>query len=132
MDLREIPEELENTLKATVRVLDDRKAENLKVLHVSDLSSITDFFVIATGNSEPHLKALINAVSREFKDQHINLVGSDAGTGSGWAVLDAFDMMIQLFLPEQREFYQLDELWKDSESIDFREFLAVEASEESK
>lgn len=127
MDLREIPEELRTTLNAIIRALDDRKAEDLKVLYVSELSSITDFFVLATGNSEPHLKALINSVSRELKDLKVSLVGRDAGPGSGWAVIDAFDVMIHLFLPEQREFYQLDALWKDAETLEVAEFLPVEA-----
>ncbi|MDG2170785.1 MAG: ribosome silencing factor [Opitutales bacterium] len=127
MDLKEIPEELELVLKTTIRALDDRKAEDLKVLYVGKLSSITDFFVLATGNSEPHLKALINSVSRDMKDEKIQLVGSDLGQGTGWAVIDAFDVMIHMFLPEQREFYQLDDLWKDAELVDPEQFLAVEA-----
>ena len=127
MDLKEIPEELETVLKTAVRALDDRKAEDLRVLYVGELSSITDFFVLATGNSEPHLKALINTVSREMKDKKISLVGSDLGQGTGWAVIDAFDVMIHMFLPEQREFYQLDDLWKDAESVDPEVFLPVEA-----
>lgn len=127
MNLREIPEELEAVLKTTIRALDDRKAEDLRVLYVGELSSITDFYILATGNSEPHLKALINSVSRDLKDQKISLVGSDLGQGTGWAVIDAFDVMIHMFLPEQREFYQLDELWKDAYSVDPSEFLSVEA-----
>ncbi|QXD25577.1 ribosome silencing factor [Opitutia bacterium ISCC 51] len=127
MDFKEIPEELELVLKTTIRALDDRKAEDLKVLYVGELSSITDFYVLATGNSEPHLKALINSVSRDMKDEKIQLVGSDLGQGTGWAVIDAFDVMIHMFLPEQREFYQLDDLWKDAEAVDPEQFLAVEA-----
>jgi ribosome-associated protein len=127
MDFEEIPEELDTLLKTIVRALDDRKAEDLKVLYVGELSSITDFFILATGNSEPHLKALINSVSRELKDLHTTLIGSDARAGSGWAVIDAFDVMIHVFIPEQRGFYKLDELWKDAESIDPQVFLAVEA-----
>ncbi len=127
MDLKEIPEELELVLKTTIRALDDRKAEDLKVLYVGELSSITDFYVLATGNSEPHLKALINSVSRDMKDEKIRLVGSDLGQGTGWAVIDAFDVMIHMFLPEQREFYQLYDLWKDAKSVDPEQFLAVKA-----
>src|SRR5210317_1301833 len=110
MDLKAIPEELETLLKSAVRALDDRKAEELKVLYVGDISSITDFFILASGNSEPHLKALLNTVSRELKDLHATVIGSDSVQGSGWAVIDAFDVMIHLFLHEQRDFYKLDEL----------------------
>lgn len=127
MDLKGIPEEVEKLLTATVRALDDRKAEDLKVLYVGELSSITDFFILASGNSEPHMKALLNTVAREIKDLHIRIIGSDSVAGSGWAVIDAFDVMIHLFTSEQREFYQLDELWKDAETIDPKMFLGVEA-----
>lgn len=127
MDFEQIPEEMDNLLKAAVRALDDRKAEDLKVLHVGELSSITDFLILASGNSEPHLRALLNTVARELKDLHIKLIGSDSEPGSGWAVIDAFDVMIHLFLPEQREFYRLDELWKDAKLVDLRYFLQVEA-----
>ena len=127
MDLEQLPEELDTMLKAAVRALDDRKAENLKVLYVGQISSITDFLILATGNSEPHLKALLNTVAREWKDLHVRLIGSDSEQGSGWAVIDAFDVMIHLFLPEQRDFYRLDDLWKDADSVDIRHFLQVEA-----
>ena len=126
MDLKAIPEETNTLLKSVVRALDDRKAEDLKVLHVGDLSSITDFFVLASGNSEPHLRALLSTVSRELKDLKIRTVGSDSKAGSGWAVIDAFDVMVHLFLDEQRDFYQLDELWKDAELVDPQSLLAVE------
>ena len=127
MELEEFSEELITLLKAAVTTLDDRKAEDIKILYVGKLSSITDFFILATGNSEPHLKALINSVARELKDLKVNLLGSDSEQGSGWAVIDAFDVMIHLFLPEQRDFYKLDELWKDAESVDPQVFLPVEA-----
>jgi len=121
----EFSEELLNILKATVSALDDRKAEDLKILYVGRISSITNFFVVATGNSEPHLKALINSVARELKDLKVNLLGSDSEHGSGWAVIDAFDVMIHLFLPEQRQFYQLETLWKDAEFIDPQRFCLL-------
>jgi ribosome-associated protein len=127
MDLREISEDLEALLANAVRALDDKKAGDLKILHVGQLSSITDYLILASGNSEPHLKALLNAVSRELKDMHVSVIGSDAGQGSGWAVIDAFDVMIHLFLPDQRDFYKLDQLWKDAESIDPQALLKVAA-----
>lgn len=127
MDLEEIPEELNRLLTTTVRALDERKAEELKVVYVGEVSSITDFLILASGNSEPHLKALNNSVLRELKDLHVSVVGSDSVQGSGWGVIDAFDVMIHLFLPEQREFYKLDELWKDGVSVEPSRFLQVEA-----
>ncbi len=128
MQIEEIPEEQVNLLRAAVGALDDKKAEDLKVLYLGQKSSITDFFILATGNSDPHLRALSNALSRQLKELRVNLVGTDSEPGSGWAVLDAFDVMIHLFLPEQRKFYQLDELWKDADALDPQAFLTVEAT----
>ena len=88
------------------------------MLYLGQKSSITDFFILATGNSDPHLRALSNALFRQLKELRVNLVGTDSEPGSGWAVVDAFDVMIHLFLPEQRKFYQLDELWKDAYAFD--------------
>jgi ribosome-associated protein len=126
MDLTDLPQETHSLLKSVVRALDDRKAEDLKVLYVGELSSITDFFILASGNSEPHLRALLSTASRELKDLKVRTVGSDSSAGSGWAVIDAFDVMIHLFLDEQRDFYQLDELWKDASVVDSQSLLAVE------
>ena len=127
MDLEKLPQSLDKVLKSVVRALDDRKAEDLKVLYVGELSSITDFFILASGNSESHLRALLSTVSREFKDLKVRTIGSESSAGSGWAVVDAFDVMVHLFVDEQREFYKLDELWKDSKSIDLETLLAAEA-----
>ena len=128
MQIEEIPEEQITLIRVAVGALDDKKAEDLKVLYLGQKSSITDFFILATGNSDPHLKALSNALSHELKDLQVKLVGTDSEQGSGWAVVDAFDVMIHLFLPEQREFYQLDELWKDADALDPQAFLTVGAT----
>ena len=128
MQIEEIPEEQVTLLRAVVGALEDKKAEDLKVRYLGRKSSITDFLILATGNSEPHLKALSNSLLRQLKDHRVDLVGTDSEPGSGWAVVDAFDVMIHLFLPEQRQFYRLDELWKDADAIDPRAFLTVEAT----
>ncbi len=128
MQIEEIPEEQITLLRAAVGALEDKKAEDLKVLYLGKKSSITDFFVLATGNSDPHLRALSNALSRQMKDLQVNLVGTDSEPGSGWTVVDAFDVMIHLFLPDQRRFYQLDELWKDADALDPQAFLSEKAT----
>lgn len=118
MKLEEIPEKSAALLKAVVVTLDAKKAEDLRILYVGEKSSITDFIVLATGNSDPHLRALTNSLHRELKDMKVTLVGSDAVPGSGWAVFDAFDVMVHVFTTEQRDFYRLDDLWKDARSVD--------------
>ncbi len=123
MKFDEIPEKSAPLLKAVVTTLDEKKAEDLRILYVGEKSSITDFIVLATGNSDPHLRALTNSLHRELKDKKVRLVGSDAVAGSGWAVFDAFDVMVHVFTPEQRDFYRLDDLWKDAQVLDPGELL---------
>lgn len=127
MRLDDIKPETLKTLCLAVEALDSKKVEDLSILYVGKVSSITDFFIIGNGNSEPHLRALVNELNKGLKDEGINVIGRDAGIGSGWSAVDAFDVMIHLFLPEQRDFYQLDRLWKDAERVDVESVLAVMA-----
>lgn len=98
--------------------LDDKKAIDLKILDVRGISTVTDYLVLASGNSQPHLKALRSAVERTLKDAKSHVVGAETGDDSGWQVVDAFDFMVHIFTPEMRDNYRLEQLWKDSVKID--------------
>ena len=97
-----------------VQALSDKKVDDLRVLDVSKLSSITDYLVLATGNSEPHLRALRIEVERVLDDQKAKILGVDTTRSSGWTVVDAFEVMVHLFTPENRDKYQMELLWKDA------------------
>jgi len=97
--------------------LDDKKALDLKILDVRGISSITDYLVLASGNSQPHLKALRGAVEKALKDARAQIVGAETGEDSGWQVVDAFDFMVHLFTPEMRDNYRLESLWKDAAEV---------------
>ena len=94
-----IPAEKRKPLKLCHDVLDDRKAEELVIMDLRELSSITDFFVIATATSDPHMRAMRNELERALKEQKVQLIGVDAEAGSGWTVIDAFDVMVHLYEP---------------------------------
>ena len=104
-------------LPLIVQALDAKKAENLRILDVSSLSSITDYLVLATGTSEPHLRALRIEVERVLDEQKAKILGVDTTKSSGWAVVDAFELMVHLFTPENREKYRMELLWKDAEEV---------------
>jgi len=104
-------------LKLIVTALDDKKAENLRVLEVGKLSSITDYLVLATGNSEPHLRALRVELERVLDEQQAKILGVDTSKGSGWIVVDAFEIMVHLFTPENRDKYRMELLWKDATEL---------------
>ena len=114
-------------VKLVCRALDDKKAEDLRVLDVSALSSLTDFLVLATGTSEPHLRALRVELEKVLDAAKVRIVGSDTDQGSGWLVVDGFDVMIHVFTPAMRAHYGLEKLWKDGVEVSVPKLLAVEA-----
>ena len=93
------------------------------MLDVSAQSSITDYLVIATGTSEPHRRALRIELERILDETHTHIVGVETTEESGWTVVDAFDVMVHLFTPDQREHYGLENLWKDAKDVPVAQFL---------
>ena len=112
-------------LKLVARALDDKKAEDLRVFDVRAQSSITDYLVLATGTSEPHLRALRTELERVLNGARVPIIGVEATTGSGWAVFDAFDVMVHLFTTENRSKYRLELLWKDAPDVPVAELMAT-------
>jgi ribosome-associated protein len=112
-----IDSELIQQLKDLTTVLDDKKAESLRVLDLRGKSSVTDFMILATGNSNPHLRALRDQVDEYFKQHGSRPLGFEKDTGTGWVVVDGFNVMVHLQTAEMRDFYRLDYLWKDAKDI---------------
>jgi len=110
-------------VKMVCRALDEKKAGALTVLDVSEQSSITDYLVLATATSEPHLRALRVELEKVLDAAQVHLVGMEAPQQSGWIVIDAFDVMIHLFLPEMRERYGLERLWQDATEVSLTKLL---------
>ena len=110
-------------LAELVKALDAKKAENLRVLSVGQHSSITDYLILASGQANPHLRALRIEAERVLDAAGAPIAGVEAGEGSGWVVFDAYQIMVHLFLPQQRENYQLEQLWRDAEEIPVEELL---------
>ncbi len=115
-------------VREIVRVLDDKKAIDLRVLRVAEQSSITDYLVLATGTSEPHLRALRVELEKVLDARRARIAGMDTGEpGSGWTVVDAYQVMIHLFTHEKRDEYRLENLWKDAEELSVAQVLNRDA-----
>jgi ribosome-associated protein len=104
-------------LQCALTALRDKKAENIRILDVGEKSSITDYIILATGTSDPHLKAMKAELDRALKVAGVALIGEDREIGSGWVIIDAFDFMIHLQTEPMRSFYCLDQLWKDAPEL---------------
>jgi ribosome-associated protein len=100
---------------------DNKKAEDLVVLDVRKLSSVTDFFVIASGTSEPHLRAILDEIIDRLRDEHNERPRAVDGTAHGaWVVLDFFDVIVHIMRADVRERYDLEGLWGDAPRVKVR------------
>ncbi len=98
---------------------DDRKAEDILALDLREISSVADFFVIASGSSEPHLKAIRNHIEAKLKEKGVVARGIDGFPMSQWVVMDYFDVLVHVFSKERREFYSLERLWGDAKQVEW-------------
>ncbi|NOU36378.1 MAG: ribosome silencing factor [Kiritimatiellaceae bacterium] len=108
---------LSEVVQKAVKFLDDRKAENIAILDMRPLSSLYDYFIIATAANAPHLKALSDGLQRLCKNEQYEGYRA-AGTGdSGWVIVDYDGVMIHVFSFEMRNLYDLEKLWNDAKRI---------------
>lgn len=111
-------------VKLCCRALDEKKAGDVRVLDVSAQSSITDYLVLATGTSDPHLRALRVELEKAIDASRNRIVGMETSQESGWLVIDVFDVMVHIFTAENREKYGLENLWKDAVEVSVPDLLA--------
>lgn len=113
--------ELRQNLKLACTSLLDKKASDLKLLYFGEKSPLTDCFIIATGTSDPHLKALRDNLEKTLKENRVEMLSRERFKPGGWMILDAIDFVVHLFSDEQRENYALEHLWKDADEITLAE-----------
>ena len=93
----------------------DKKAENLVAIDLRGISSFTDFFVICSGTSEPHLKAIAGEIETRLKvDDKVAPAAVDGYPLSQWIVIDYSDVVVHIFHEQKRAFYSLEDLWSDA------------------
>ena len=96
-------------------ILEDKKAQAIEIIEVAEKSILADYFIIATGTSVTHVRALSDEVSFQLKDKHQLIVKHIEGEStSRWILMDYGDIVVHLFHPEERDFYSLDKLWQMS------------------
>ena len=97
---------------------ENRKAENVVVLDVTKVSSITDYFIIATGTSEPHLRAIVDEITEKLADDYgLKPKSHDGSLQTSWIVLDYFDVIVHIMRADVREHYKLEDLWGDAPQV---------------
>jgi ribosome-associated protein len=97
---------------------ENKKAEEIVVLDMQGISTITDYFVIASGTSEPHLRAISDEIIDKLREEHDIRPRAREGTlQAAWLVLDFFDVIVHVMRPDVRERYNLEGLWGDAPRV---------------
>ena len=105
-EINQLREEIEN-------ILNDNKAIEVKSINLKDKTSIADFMIIASGNSSRHIQALSEILVNKLKEKGINNCRLEGKNSNDWKLIDAIDIIIHIFHPEKRKFYNLEKMWSE-------------------
>ncbi len=105
-------------VKTIANALDSKKGQDIKAIKVSDLTIVTDYFVIATGTSTTQVRALAQEVEFKMSEQGVEPFRKEGYDTKNWILLDYGFVIVHVFYPENREYYDLEHLWADGEQIE--------------
>ena len=117
------------TAKLAVKALDGKKGLDIKIIKIDDISSIADYFVIATGSSNTHVKALADEVEFRLDQSGISVSHVEGYRSDSWILLDYVDVIVHVFSEDAREYYDLERLWQDGQQVDISDIIVDESSE---
>ena len=100
------------------KALDEKKGMDIKLLRISDVSSLADYFLICTGTSNTHVKTLCDYAEYTLEELGEPMLGREGHRGNAWELLDYGTLVVHVFTDEARKFYDLERLWADAENID--------------
>lgn len=110
-------------MKSVVKVLDDKKASDIKVIKLDDLTIMCDYFVIADADNATHVRSLVDDVEYELKKEGRNPKRIEKDNSSNWIILDYQDVVVHIFHKSAREFYNLENLWADGQEIAINDII---------
>lgn len=109
-------------VKKVVKALDDKKANDIQVMKTQELTIVADYFVIATANSNTHVRALADEVEYQLEEAGITADHIE-GRATGWLLLEYQGVVVHIFLEESRNYYNLERLWEDATKVDVSQLL---------
>lgn len=110
-------------LKLIAKAADSKRADDIKIIKIADLTIISDYFVIANGSSSTQTKAIADEIEFKMKEAGVFLLRTEGYQGANWIILDYGDIVVHVFYKETRDFYNLERLWNDGEEIDVEALL---------
>jgi ribosome-associated protein len=122
--------ESKNLAIEIAKILDRKKAQDVRVLKVQDLTVLTDYFVIASGTSTTQVGALADEVDYQLSQQGIKPYATEGFDSKNWVLLDYSSVIVHVFVPNTRTYYDLEHLWADGQPVDISAYLAEDAKPE--
>lgn len=119
MNAREIMEKI-------VVAADGKKAIDLKVLQIGELTTLADYFVICSGTSYPHMNAISEEIEEKLDEAQVFPRGREGRDSQNWILLDYGDVIVHIFSTESREFYSIERLWSDAREVNLEEIEGME------
>lgn len=107
--------------KIAVAALEDRKAEDVKVIDIREVSPIADYFIIANGTNQSQIQAMRDAADEALYKAGVKVQQVEGNQNSTWILMDYNDIIIHIFSKEDRLFYDLERIWRDGKAVDIAE-----------
>ena len=107
-----------NIMEIAVKAADEKHANDIKVLNISGISIVADYFVIMDASSQRQADAIVQSILDKAGENDIDVSHVEGNRNSEWVLIDLHDVIIHVFTAEQREFYNLEKLWSDAPEVD--------------
>lgn len=114
------------TVNKICKALDEKLADTVKIIDISKISVIADYFIIAGGFNGPHMEALVDNVSEKLNKEEINPIRTEGAHSNDWVLMDYGDVVLHVFSKEARSFYDLEHVWSDGTIYNVDEFSKIE------
>ena len=114
-------EQAKEMVKIAVKALEDKKAEDVKIIDIGGVSTIADYFIIANGNNQNQLQAMRDAVEEDLYKAGYPVKQEEGNSNYSWILMDYTEIIVHVFSKEDRLFYDLERIWKDGKEISIDE-----------
>lgn len=109
-----------NLVKLACQALEDKKAHDIRIIDISSVTSMGDYFVIADGSNRNQVQALCDNVEEAMHKAGLKLKNREGYANGGWILLDYYDIIVHIFAEEERSFYDLEHVWRDGTPVSLK------------
>lgn len=110
--------EIKEIVKKIYNIIDEKKGEDIKVIDISGVSTVADYFIIASGNNVNQVQAISEEIDEVLGREGITPKAIEGHRNATWVLLDYRDIVVHIFLKEDRSFYDLERIWRDGKEVD--------------